>query len=334
MEFDRKNAFSMKIGDLSSSEDDPIQYLITLENKLYLFAGNAIYSITPAESIDPDCLHPDTRHGYQKCYSIGCKDSYIARSIIQAKNILDSVVINNTLNRQNIIDHMWVSTKLLISCEAAFYDIHAQTMKLIPECDQIIEKGKNGIYIPSLPQIEDLNGKVALFLGNAKRLLEKTHELLIMFYDTPDFSENFQSYREWIKKNKPDNCKIYNLLDNDKEWIKLIASLRNAHEINHAKKKNYVEIKNFELRPGNKFSGPSWKYDLSAQRSIKQDEYTDMLLDMDIYMHNLCTFLEEIFLIGIEDNLDARFKIQIYKKLEKDIDPNCPMVYFAEANFI
>jgi hypothetical protein len=334
MEFDRKNAFSMKIDALSGSEDDPIQYLIPLENKLYAFADNTVYSIIPAEAIDPDYSHPDTRHGYQKCYSIGCKNTYVARSIIQAKSILDSVVLNNAQNKQTILDHMWISTKLLLGCEAAYYKIYDQTMKLKPECDQLIEKGKKEHTFSHYHQIDDLNGKVALFLGNAKRLLEKTHELLTIFYNTPNFSENFQSYREWIKKNKPDNCKIYNLLDSDKEWIKLIVSLRNAHGINHAKKGNYIEIKNFELQPGNKFSGPSWKYDLSAQRSLKQDEYTDIILDMDVYMHNLCTFLEELFVIGIEDNWDTHFKFQIYKKHEEDIDSNCPMIYFAQANFI
>jgi len=48
-------------------------------------------------------------------------------------------------------------------------------------------------------------------------------------------------------------------------------------------------------------------------------------------MHNLCTFLEDLFIIGIEDNLDTKYDFKIYKRTTKEIDPNCPTVYYAEG---
>jgi hypothetical protein len=334
MEYSRNNAFSMKIDDPSIKEGDTVHWMIPIDGVLYAFFEDAIFEILSPESIDPDNRHPETRPAFQKCYSIGCKNSYVARTIIQAKEILQSVVLGNNLSEQIVLDHIWNCTKLLIICEAIHYDLYAQTLKLMPECDEIVEHGKNGGYIPSLPQIDNLDGKVAVFLGSAKRFLEKTHALLTVFYDSPSFDSNFLAYREWMKKNRQENDKVNKLLEDDKDWIKFIASLRNAHEINHAGEGNYVQIRNFELRAGNKFSSPSWKHDLSRQSGNKQEEYTDLILDMDVFLHNLCTFLEDIFLIGIEDTWDIRYKFQIWKKQETGIDKKCPTLYFIRANFI
>jgi hypothetical protein len=37
--------------------------------------------------------------------------------------------------------------------------------------------------------------------------------------------------------------------------------MRNAHDINHAKQGFSLEIENFKLNPGNKFSTPGWRFD-------------------------------------------------------------------------
>jgi len=331
-EFNRNNAFSMSLSGNSEDSSDEAQYLMNLNGSLYAFANDYISKILPAESIDPQCLFPDTRHSNQNVFSIGCANSWVARSIIQAKQILDSIILNTNINKQKVLDHVWVCTELLLNCEAAYYRIYKETLELMPKCDEIIEKDKENSTIPALPQVEDLDSNVAVFLGNAKRFLEKTHELICLFYNAPNSGSNFKAYREWLAKSSPEKRDLIKLLEDDKTWIRHIAFMRNAHEINHAEQNFNVEINNFKLNPGNKFSAPGWRFNFSGKSGATQKEYSDIVADMNVYMTNLLTFFEELLMISIIDNSDKRYKFVIHKKLPESIDTKCPSIYFVSID--
>ncbi len=111
--FNRKNAFSVNIADPNSDEVISIQDLIVLQGRLFAFSGKSIFELLPAETIDPSNQEPDTRHSYQKAYSIGTENSFVARTIIQANEILNSLILRDELDEQIILDHVWDCTKLL-----------------------------------------------------------------------------------------------------------------------------------------------------------------------------------------------------------------------------
>jgi hypothetical protein len=75
--FNRNSAFSMNLSDNSENSNDEVQYLIKLQDSFYAFANNYITKILPAESIDSQNLHPETRHSDQKTYSIGCANLWV-----------------------------------------------------------------------------------------------------------------------------------------------------------------------------------------------------------------------------------------------------------------
>ena len=68
--FDRNNAFTMNFSDDSEYANDKVEYLIPLQGSLYAFTSTNIFKVLPADSIDPNNLQPETRHSYQKIYSI------------------------------------------------------------------------------------------------------------------------------------------------------------------------------------------------------------------------------------------------------------------------
>jgi hypothetical protein len=319
----------MNLSDNSEDSNDEVQYLIPLHDSLYAFASNYISKILTAESIDPQHLHPETRHGHQRLYSIGCANSCVARSIIQSKQILDSIILSPEINKQKVLDHAWSCTEILLNCEAANSQICKETLDLMPMCDAVIEKGKNGTTIPTLPQVVDLENNVAIFLGNAKRFLEKTHEFICIFYGAPNSGANFKAYREWLAKNNSKNPDLIKLLEDDKNWIRQIAFMRNAHEINHAEENFNVEIDNFKLNPGNKCSTPGWRFDFSGRQGAKQTEFSDIVTDMDVYLTNLLTFFEELLMLCIINSTNINYKIKIHKRLPENIDAKCPSMYFV-----
>ena len=258
----------------------------------------------------------------------------MARTIIQSNEILNSLILRKGLDKQQILDHIWFCSKLLFNCEESYHKIFKQTTELIHECDALINKHKENSFIPQLPQVEDLEQYVVSFLGYAKRFLEVSHRLFCIFYDSPDSTSNFKTYRDWITKNKPDSKELISVLEQDKDWIQLIAWYRNALDANHSKPKFKVTIENIKLHKGNKFSNPSWRYDFrEKKKGTLQKEASDIIVDMDIHLTNMLTFFEEIFFLCVRDNWDNRFKFKLFKHSEDKINKKCPSLYFVSLEF-
>jgi hypothetical protein len=88
-----------------------------------------------------------------------------------------------------------------------------------------------------------------------------------------------------------------------------------------------VEIENISLKPGNKFSGPAWKYDLSKKKLGKQEDFTSIIHDFDAFQYNLMTFFEETLLLSIQHVLKDNAIFTVYKKSPEHISPDCPVMY-------
>jgi hypothetical protein len=197
--FDRDGSFSIELG---TDKDDAVQQMIALDGSLYVFSTKKIYRIHTANDIDPNRTAPDTRHSYQEIYPVGCGNSFVARSIIQAKQILDGVVLVPELSKLSVLEGVWEATELLPRCENAYFQIYNETISLLATCNELIEESKSKPSIPSLPQVAEPEERVGAFLGSAKRCLEKTHTLFGTFYDCPDHGSNFNAYREWMAANR------------------------------------------------------------------------------------------------------------------------------------
>lgn len=332
--FDRKAAFSMNVVNPSSDEPDPIYSGAELCGAFISFHENSIAEIKPAEVIDPENKEPGTRHSYQFLYQIGSKNPFVARSILQAKSILESVILRQGLTKQTILDHMWDCTKHLINCENSYRTIYNDTTEMMHQCDEIVSQAKGGSHIPSLPQVADLEQRVVSFLGNGKRFLEKTHELLCIFYDCPHLDSNFTAYREWMTKHEPNRNEVIQLLAQNEDWIKMIAWYRNALDINHAKPGFIVTISNFKIHAGNKFSNPCWQFDFQGKGGDTQNNPSDLIKDMSVFLTNMLTFIETFYLSCIEDNWDARWDFTICRHEEETVNDKCPILYFISPKRI
>ena len=146
--------------------------------RFFCFSGKNISEILTAEAIDPENEKPETRHSYRVIYQIGTENSFVARTLIQAKKILDSVILREGLEKQKILNHVWTCAKLLFNCEESYHKIFTETTELMHECDAIISQYKTGSHVPPLPQVEYLEQHVVAFLGSAKSFLEASHKLL------------------------------------------------------------------------------------------------------------------------------------------------------------
>lgn len=321
--FNRDAAFEAKLG----SDDDAIQEMIVLDDHLYAFSTKRIYQLRTANEIDPARTALDTRHSYQEVYSVGCNNPIVARSIIQANRILKSVALKQGISNPLILNSMWAVTKLLLQCENAYFQIYNDTTAIFPRCNELIEQSKSQSFIPSLPQVADLEVRVSSFLGSAKRCLERAHELLGVFYGCPIGDSNFQSYREWMRANRSESVAVLELLEDDKEWIRFIARARNALDVNHSRQGFVLEVRNIQLDPGNKFSGPNWRHDLSGGGGAVQENWSDIVIDMNVHMRNLVKFVEDLYALCIMDlcHRGVPFDFSVVEIPADQIREECPV---------
>jgi hypothetical protein len=326
--FDRDAAFSMKVCDPDNQDDNsPIVNMLTLGNEFLIFKSLGIYRGLTADTIDPERKYPDTRHSCKKLYSIGANNIFVARMILQFEPIIDLIIANAQFKHQ-LVQHVWESNKLLLDCEKVHYCIYKEVMELAPKCDQTIEMHKRNQAIPALPQVEGLNINFEHFLSKGKQFLVETYKLFQFFFDMPFNDKNaahFDKHQSWLKHKLGDTHQICEALEQDNSWIRLISEARNA--LQHPKERQKVEIDNFTLKPGNKFTAPAWRYDLTNRNCGKRTDFVDIVQDFNVFMMNMLAFFEDSLILCLKARISNNSLWDIYKKQETEIDFKLPILY-------
>lgn len=210
--------------------------------------------------------------------------------------------------------------------EAAHYSIYSETMDLIKICDEIVENNKNGNYIPGLPLVKDLESRGLNFYSNAKKFLITTYEIFEIVYKMPAFGSKFDKATEWISNLKGDKSDLVIMLKDDLPWVKLLSECRNA--IEHPKKNYHIEVENFTIVSGNRFSPPRWRYDLTHNPTMtKQVDYSDLLHDFNVFRENMLTQYEQIMLVCIDEMKGFSPQFGIFMIPEDKMDNDCPVAY-------
>ena len=318
----------MEIRDPDNPDDNsPIVQMLTIGNELIFFKETSIHKALTADTIDPQKSKMNTRHSHELLYSVGASNSFVARMILQFHDMI-RLALPGGSNADDLIQRVWDDNKLLLECEKSFYHIFRHTIDLMPKCDEIIEAHKDKPSIPAMPKVPDLKTHVSDFLINGKKFLVAAHRLLNVFYDLPLNGNNeahFGKHASWIKRNLGDNHPIYETLTANNRWIRLISECSNA--IRHDEPGLRLEVKNFSLEAGNKFSAPAWRFDLTKKGLENQKHYTDLIYDLDVRIYNMLTFYEEILILCLKDELEGNKLLDIFRINEDLINPKCPSLY-------
>lgn len=318
----------MEIRDPNDPDDNsPIVQMLTIGDELIIFKETSIHKGLTADTIDPEKSDMSTRHSHELLYSVGASNSFVARMILQFRDMI-GLAVPDVSRVNELIQHVWEANKLLLECEKAYYHIYKHTIDLMPTCDEIIEANKNKPAIPAMPKVPDLRTHVSDFLINGKKFLVTAHRLLHLFYQMPMNGKNeahFDKHCTWIKENLGEEHPIYKTLAADKCWVRLISECSNA--VRHEELGLKLEVENFALKAGNKFSSPAWRFDLTKKGLEHQKHYTDLIHDLDVRIYNMLTFFEEILVLCLKDELKDHKLLTIFRKKKEQINPKCPVLY-------
>ena len=290
------------------------------------FGTDAIYKLQTATNIDPEQSALNTRHTYVELFSIGTKNEFISRTIIQFHKILSSVIFENKkIDIYKLESKIWEIAQKLITCDCRVADLINAQENIIEECDKIIEINKKSSIIPGLPQVVDLNEKVNTFFLESKKILIIIFKIINIFYDRNIATKkeaHFDKAVNWLKDHLGINNDLWNMLEHDLKWIQILAECRNA--IEHPKAGYSVSVYNFIMCQGNKFAPPSWQYDLSDKKLGKIDP-VQLIPDLLTMLNNMLSLFESVLLLCIRDNFAKNIPFTIIKY--STFNKNCPLLY-------
>ncbi|MNG99612.1 hypothetical protein D3C79_587860 [compost metagenome] len=328
----RDDAFSINITDPDLNDSSAIVTMETIDDTLLLvFKENSIYKIITANSTDPQKTEPNTGHTYEKIAEHGAASPYVARIFLQSKRIIDQAFHEDSI-KSELHKQVWILTEQLLNCAQFEFNIRNQLDDVLHQCNIIIEQNKGNRTIPPLAKVKNLENDAKSFLLTGKQFLIDCFKLLKVFTDLPIGARNeahFNTHQEWLKQNRPELDTLNSTISSDLPWIRRLSECRNAVE--HPGPGQLLTIENTKLHPGNKFSPPTWSYDLTNKLGVNESN-VPIYQELDAYLNNMFCFLEDILLICLSKQLEKDGMLSIYQHNEADIDPSFPIKYYASLS--
>jgi len=184
------------------------------------------------------------------------------------------------------------------------------------------ELEKDGRHYVNFPQVERLEEYCAVFLSNAKIVIQTLAELINVFYRTTFDGPRFDKIVMWVERKLGHNKEFVKYLKQNKSGLKHIVDLRNAQE--HPKRQRKLIVENFTLQPGNKIAPPLWC--ISGEKPALIHHEMKAIIDF------LIAISEGVLLNCVMDNIESSFAFIVREVADTALDPKCPVKYFVEPN--
>jgi len=252
---------------------------------------------------------------------VGSKNSIVARIFIQTHEALKNALLKKELNKEEIIVLSHSCKEFLLSCEKAFLEFNEK----YGECKRKFEEGKvkrERNILSEFPTIDNLDQIAAVFLSNAKKIIETEAKIVNGFFNTSFNGPRFDVIIKWAEENIPDKTEFITFLKSTNDELWYITDLRNHQE--HPQKDRKTHINNFRILPDNQIGLPSWY--------VTGNEEADMRSDMSHAIEFLMQFFEVLMFHCILINLDTKFPFKVTEVPEGQRDKNCPIRYKLEID--
>lgn len=325
----REAALRFDIKSRGKDKDTPNVGMIVIDNKLYIFKEDSIWHAQTADEIDPERIHPETKGGTRQVYDIGTQHPVVFRTVMLAKRLLDSVSFSDPISKDDLLKKYFYFFDLLYTCNSIYERLTNDFIEEGRQFQEALDLSGREQIVGDVPQITRIEEDTKKFFITAKKAIIALSSLTDVFFPekqkrkNPHKAQNFNQLLEWFSENPYEGNDIHKMIQGDLLWIKTIWEVRNA--IEHEENPDYnLEIRNIELAPNCKFHPPRWRYKYPG---MEQENLLDLLKDIEVFMNNLVSLGEELFLLCIKDTWNDNFPFLLYKVAEDRLDPQCPIQY-------
>ena len=307
----RNESFSIKIDEGTG----PIIYTCATEKIFESFKRDCIVKIILPEVADPENKNPKMPVTKQEVSSnVGAADFIVARTFIQADELLKGLHLESHIDRNKILDMLRGCRNHLI----AAYNISCSlSLNIYHEALTYENKSATSEKIAKIPQIDDLENKAHNFLGSIKLALQEFANVLNVIFDTNLKGPRYDKIRDHFIKALGKEHSFSKLLIEAQEIITVLIDRRNAVE--HPKPHDKLEVFNFEIGPDGVIP-PTWLHEPTGTRTL-------ITGDMAMMLNWVVEFIESATAHSLLEKTEGPvgYQIQLIPEERRNVD--CPTRY-------
>ncbi|MBM3632083.1 MAG: hypothetical protein FJX03_00010 [Alphaproteobacteria bacterium] len=223
---------------------------------------------------------------FKKILEHGPSNPIVARTTLQGMELLKFSSINSDATKQEkVFNTLLDFQRRLLVCE----DIRKKIEDDLLEIDKKISQNE---FKDELPQILHLQTSCEIFLYFSKLAMRDLSPIISCFFEYGKFSHNYKVHARWAERTFGKEDILSKLLDEDHEWIKFIADMRNAVEHPDS---GALNINNIDFHENCKLTPPQW--------NIEGRTPSDILSDLGTVIENMLTFSEDLLVALVKKTI-------------------------------
>ncbi|MNM93020.1 hypothetical protein D3C81_1053810 [compost metagenome] len=312
--FPRDGAGSFK---LPSTKEGAIQRMVHLGDFMEVYTPEESFKIQTPESVDPARTNANTMWVVAKVADVGSTSPIIARTIIQAHDILRDRMVLKDDARITIHKLMLKIKNNLLQCEIA-QNIYLESERKAENLFSSTDQPANEKAYKNFPVIQSIDEKITNFLIPARRVVTDVLQVPGFFWNLKKQHSTLENLinKELIPLLGKDH-RMVNFFTSIVPDISRIVNFRNGQEHINTTKGTPLVIRNFFLLPTNEVHVPIW--------NLKNEQPTSIVDELPIMLNNLLIFAETMLIACIDSNLPD-FPPMLMQQIETP-KPLCPVRY-------
>lgn len=223
---------------------------------LEIYKQDKTFRVQSPESIDPDQTNPDAPWVVSPVADVGSSNQTVARVLLQAREMLDSAMFDEDLDKAAVVLHLHGCKELLLACETLATRLSSRIDEIIIKITEHgISRDNHGRGLNPFPQVDDLELDCGTFLVQINRAIKLVCELPAIFLQLRKIDSNFDHLSQSLADVLGETSPILSFVRDNSAGVRYLIELRNFHE--HPKITKTV-VENFRVLPNGQIQKPSW----------------------------------------------------------------------------
>lgn len=291
-----------------------------LKDFIEVYKSDHTFRIQTPEILDPEETVPDIPWVVSDIPKIGSANPIVARVFIQSADALAKKTFKTKVDDRQILELMHACKEDLLVCEAIHAGLKPEALDIVGMIERK-ELAREGKVLNPFPQIPDLSARATAFLTATKRACQRITAVFSEFYGVQITNPRFDKMLAHLKKQRPDNSKYIQFLEENIKNITNILDLRNFQE--HPAPTKKTTIRNYRLTPHG-IRPPSWH--------VSGNPESPMIGDMEVILDFMVYFSETNFFYCLLDNLGGRIPWRLVELPDDKRNKDCPVRYKLEID--
>lgn len=298
----------------------PITAMCSCGSFLEVYKRDKTFRIQTPESIDPSETNANVPWVASPYADVGSSNLTVARVLLQAREMLDMAVFDESFNKDAVIVHLHACKESLLSCEKIATRIIRNIDDIVQQITKYgVSKDNGGRGLNPFPQVPDLDTDCGMFLIQANRAIKLVCELPKHFIRLDKTDSNFDYLSKRLAEAVGEASPLTKFARARAHIVRYLIDLRNFHE--HPKHLRTV-IENFRILPNTQIQVPTW-YVAGGNQTVPHPIKEEVVSAVD-FIRDLA---EIMFIHLLMHRISRKFPYFIERVADEKLDPTLPIRY-------